>query len=99
MNIYRLNFAALLRDRGDPKKSCLQGAGWVFSGSPRGAPKGGPPKSLYIKDRFSAKMPPSQMEKLSIGGKFSKNSTFLGGPRGPPKKGVFWGDFPPPEVS
>ena len=78
-----------------PQNDGLQGAGWVFSGSPRGAPKGGPPKSLYIKDRFSAILPPSQMEKLSIGGKFSKNSTFLGGSRDPPKKGVFWGDFPP----
>ena len=38
-----------------------------------------PPESLYIKDRFSAILPPSQMEKLSIGGKFSENSTFLGG--------------------
>ena len=76
--------AALLRDRGDPEKMVLQGAGWVFSVSPGGGGFPPPPNSLYIKDRFSAIFACSQMEKLSIGGKISKNSTFLGGSWLPP---------------
>ena len=37
--------AALLRDRGDPEKMVLQGAGWVFSVSPGGG--GFPPSPQF----------------------------------------------------